>query len=38
MEAMKMEVPVIAPQTGKIQKLIEINQTVETDSKIAEIN
>jgi acetyl-CoA/propionyl-CoA carboxylase biotin carboxyl carrier protein len=29
---------VIAPQTGKIQKLIEINQTVETDSKIAEIN
>ena len=38
MEAMKMEVPVIAPQTGKIQKLIGINQTVETDSKIAEIN
>lgn len=38
MEAMKMEVPVLAHQTGKIQKLIAINQTIIADTKIAEIH
>jgi len=38
MEAMKMEVPVLAHQTGKIQKLIAINQTIIADTKIAAIH
>jgi acetyl-CoA/propionyl-CoA carboxylase biotin carboxyl carrier protein len=38
MEAMKMEVPVLAHQTGKIQNLIAINQTIIADTKIAEIH
>ncbi|WP_336936139.1 acetyl/propionyl/methylcrotonyl-CoA carboxylase subunit alpha [Acinetobacter beijerinckii] len=38
MEAMKMEVPVVAYETGKIQKLFNLNQTVVADTKIAEIN
>ncbi|RUP36247.1 MAG: ATP-grasp domain-containing protein [Acinetobacter sp.] len=38
MEAMKMEVPVLAHQMGKIQKLIAINQTIIADTKIAAIH
>ena len=38
MEAMKMEVPVLAHQTGKIQNLIAINQSIIADTKIAEIH
>ncbi|MCH7337231.1 biotin carboxylase N-terminal domain-containing protein [Acinetobacter sp. NIPH 2699] len=37
MEAMKMEVPVIAHRTGKIKNLVTVNQMFDADMKIAEI-
>ncbi|RZF49869.1 ATP-grasp domain-containing protein [Acinetobacter halotolerans] len=37
MEAMKMEVPVIAHRTGKIKNLVALNQMLDADMQIAEI-
>lgn len=37
MEAMKMEVPVIAHRTGKIKNLVALNQMLDVDMQIAEI-
>lgn len=37
MEAMKMEIPVVAHQAGKIQHLAEVGTTCNADQKIAEI-
>ncbi|WP_109439921.1 acetyl/propionyl/methylcrotonyl-CoA carboxylase subunit alpha [Acinetobacter haemolyticus] len=37
MEAMKMEVPVIAHRTGRIRHLMDINRTINADEEIARI-
>ena len=38
MEAMKMEVHIIAHRTGLICSLVQLNKTVTADERIAEIN